>query len=39
VHLPITGMKFGVLLSMNRAIAYLKNSKIIDDNTPTWANC
>jgi hypothetical protein len=27
VHLPITGMKFGVSLSMNRAIAYLKNSK------------
>jgi hypothetical protein len=39
VHLPITGMKFGVSLSMNRAIAYLKNSKIIDDKTPTWANC
>jgi hypothetical protein len=32
-------MKFGVSLSMNRAIAYLKNSKIIDDKTPTCANC
>jgi hypothetical protein len=32
-------MKFGVSFSMNRAIAYLKSSKIIDDKTPTWANC
>jgi hypothetical protein len=39
VHLPITGMKFGVLISMNRAIAYLKNTKIVNDKTPTWVNC
>jgi hypothetical protein len=39
VHLPITGMEFGVLISMNRAIAYLKNTKIVNDKTPTWVIC
>lgn len=37
--LPISGQKFGTSLSMNRALVYLKNVKLCDELTPTWANC
>lgn len=37
--LPISGQRFGSSLSMNRAIAFLKNEKLLDDKCPTWASC
>lgn len=36
--LPITGQKFGISLSMNRALSFLKGLGL-DEKTPTWANC
>lgn len=37
--LPVTGQRFGTSLSMNRAIAYLKSEKFLEDKCPTWASC
>ena len=37
--LPVSGQRFGASLSMNRAIAFLKSEKYLDDKFPTWASC
>lgn len=37
--LPVSGQRFGASLSMNRAIAFLKSERYLDDKFPTWASC
>ena len=37
--LPVSGQRFGASLSMNRAIAFLKSERYLDEKFPTWASC